>query len=274
MLETSGRSMIAPTREELLRHGAGEVVLGVRNLIVQYAPRVVINCIGETDWRICEQKRNEAELSNVRIPEAVSMTLNRTSHFVHISSDAVFGGGLPPYSPSDPRCPVSTYGSQKAEAERIVLGLAQDNVSILRGAFFGYPDAERTNFFKFLIQAFSRGKSVEGYCDFVNNPVSVHTFARLIARVVDFGPIGLGHFGTERGYSKWEFATLVANSMKYPEDLVVKVTSPESSVASGGLNLTLESESSWSKLGYRTPEMLAEIISAREEFERWNSLGN
>lgn len=273
LLEASG-DVITPSRSELLASGGGNLIRGAKNLMAEYSPSRVVNCVAETDWIACRDHPEESEIPNVRLPEALSLALSENSHLVHVSTDAVFGGGSAPYSIADETCPMSNYGLQKAQAEQLVLRNAPGNVSILRGSFFGIPHGNRTNIFKFLIEALRKGRAVEGYSDFINNPVSVHTFTQAITRVLDFGPIGLGHLGTERGYSKFEFACVVARSLDAPEDLIGEVLSPPSSVAFGGLDLTLESEQTWSKLAMRTPEMLDEISSMHGELKRWAPLGN
>ena len=274
LLEASGAASIAPSRNEILILGQGDPVVGVKNLIAEYSPKKLINCIAEIEWKTCRDFPSESEVPNVKIPEAIATSLSERAHFIHVSTDAVFGGASAPYSLNDKTCPVSTYGSQKAEAERLLLSICPDNVSVLRGAFFGLPGKGRNNVLKFFLEAFLKGKPVEGYTDFVNSPVSVDTFARAVMRVLNHGPIGVGHFGSERGYSKWEFASLVAKSLELPESLVIKSVSPISSVAHGGLDLTLESRESWSKLGTRAPEMLSEISEMQHEFEGWTDFGN
>jgi len=274
LLESTGTSFLAPSRDEVLLLGKGDLVIGIRNLIAECAPGNVINCIAQTDWRTCRDFPIESEVPNVKVPEGIANSLSGKIHLVHVSSDAVFGAGSAPYQIGDSPCPISAYGSQKAEAEKLLLNLASDNVSILRGAFFGLPGQGRNNVFKYLLEAFAQGKSVHGYTDFVNSPVSVDTFARTVMRVLEIGPIGVGHFGSERGFSKWEFASLVAQNLQVPEALVIKAESPTSSVAHGGLDLTLESGSSWSRLGMVQPEMLKEIMSMKESLGGRISLGD
>lgn len=264
LLEASGTPLIAPSREDILILGRGDPISGVKKLIAESSPGNLINCIAEIDWKTCRDFPVDTKVPNVKIPEAILTSLTERTHFIHVSTDAVFGGASAPYSPSDKPCPMSTYGSQKAQAERLLLNLAPDNVSVLRGAFFGLPSKGRTNILKFLLENFSQGESVEGYIDFVNSPVAVDTFARAVTGVLKLGPIGVGHFGCERGYSKWEFASLVASSLGLPQSLVIKSPAPISSVAHGGLDLTLESEGSWSKLGMRAPEMLSEVSKVLE----------
>lgn len=274
MLEASGMTVVAPTRDQLVAFGDGKVINGIAKLTLELRPKNVINCIAETDWRTCEEHPAQAEVPNIRIPEAAALGLPKDSHFIQISTDAVFGGGVAPYTLANEKCPVSEYGLQKAAAEDRLLNIARGRVSILRGAFFGLPIRGRNNILRHLIEAFRLGKSVEGYSNFVNNPVSVHTFARMVALVLEIGPIGIGHFGAERGYSKWEFASLVAEALGVPEQLIVRVPAPKSSVAHGGLDLTLDSESSWSRIGLEPPQMLAEVTDMRDEMRRWVSFGN
>ncbi|HEX8691215.1 MAG TPA: sugar nucleotide-binding protein [Longimicrobium sp.] len=50
----------------------------------------------------------------------------RGAALVHVSTDVVFDGERAPYAESDPPAPVTAYGRWKAEAERLVRGIAPD----------------------------------------------------------------------------------------------------------------------------------------------------
>lgn len=258
-LQSTNFQIVYPNRAEILAKGEGDLLVGIKAIIGEHNPTCIVNSMARTNWIECKDSPVETSMINVTVPELLSKFMPENSHLIQVSSDSVFGAGLAPYSPLDAPCPTSTYGAQKAEAERLVLANSPNNVSIVRGAFFGQSDRGRPNFMGHLLDKLANGQHVTGYTNFKNSPVSVITFARSIARLASLGPASIGHFGAEAGYSKYEFARLVGSEIGARLDLIEPIEAPSSSIAMGGLDLSLDSKSTWAKLDVSPPEMKSEV---------------
>jgi dTDP-4-dehydrorhamnose reductase len=98
------------------------------------APDVVVNLAGESRPDVVERDPESFEILNVRLPAILSTWCDQHSaHYVHVSTQGVFGGENPPYAPDSPMEPVNEYGKQKAQAEQLVR--RGENWTILRPTF-------------------------------------------------------------------------------------------------------------------------------------------
>lgn len=96
----------------------------------------------------------------------------RGLRFVHVSTNAVFGGDRPPYGEDDTPDPVNAYGRLKAEADRGVLE-ANPDAGILRPILmFGWPPVgARGNPVTMVLEALRAGRTVRLVDDVRENPV-------------------------------------------------------------------------------------------------------
>ncbi len=118
-----GWEVIAPTHAEL------DLIDGdtVDAALSTAAPDLIINCAAQRKPDLCEADTPEVRALNIHLPERLA---RRGIPLVHISTDYVFNGANAPYAPDARRCPVNTYGRQKALAEQAVE--SYDHVLILR----------------------------------------------------------------------------------------------------------------------------------------------
>lgn len=108
------------------------------SLIAQLAgikPDAIINLAGQNSPDVVERNPGKYRPVNVEVPAFLSAWSQANGcHYVHVSSQAVFGGMpegltqshmvasfLPPYGPDSPRMPVNQYGLQKLQAESEVI---------------------------------------------------------------------------------------------------------------------------------------------------------
>ncbi|WP_431039281.1 sugar nucleotide-binding protein [Streptomyces sp. P6-2-1] len=97
-----------------LRDGAA-----IDRLVDAVAPRVVVNVSsGGADRTVTAEGAGRLALAVAR----------RGARLVHVSSDAVFSGGLPAYAEHHAPDPVTPYGAAKAAAETVVRLVAPDAV--------------------------------------------------------------------------------------------------------------------------------------------------
>jgi len=97
---------------------------------------VVINLIGENSPDRVEQNPEEYWFQNGEIPLALKRWSERRKRWlIHVSTQAVFGGRIPPYRavlpPADVDRPVNEYGKQKLKAEQLMMMRHQETLVYL-----------------------------------------------------------------------------------------------------------------------------------------------
>ena len=103
-------------------------------VIDKYAPDVILNLAGENRPDVVERTPGTTRQINVDVPDMLAAWCDaHDSHYIHISSQAVFSGDDPPYGPESPLSPINKYGEQKAEAEALVR--QRTNWTIVRPTF-------------------------------------------------------------------------------------------------------------------------------------------
>lgn len=89
-------------------------------------PDVIINLAGESRVDVVEQEARAYGEINVDVPVRLShWCSDRSVRFIQVSSQGVFSGEHPPYSPTSVPDPITAYGRQKARADSAVLSAGQ-----------------------------------------------------------------------------------------------------------------------------------------------------
>jgi dTDP-4-dehydrorhamnose reductase len=253
-----------PSREDLVREGDGDFVLGAESAILSLRPNIVINLVAQTDFRICSESPAESSQANVDLPMRIAKALPNAAQLIHLSSDSVFGGGTSPYGVESPGCPTSSYGLQKWEADNGIIE-NRSNFLILRGSFFGFSFGGRLGTLEFFANAIRDGQSVPGFVDYVNNPISLIDLEGVVHRSISSSIRGVLHLGANNSLSKYEFGVLVAEAMGSSKDLIIPTPSPEGFHSHGGLDLSLDSCSSWDALGLHQPSVEEGVLKSLRE---------
>lgn len=105
---------------------------------------VVINTSSYTAVDAAETDEEVAYAVNARAPELLAAAAREVgAHFVHISTDYVFGAGVPrrPLQIDDPKHPNTVYGASKLAGERAVLD-AHPDAAIVRTAWLFTGDLQ------------------------------------------------------------------------------------------------------------------------------------
>ena len=145
----------------------------VRRLLDASRFDAVLHAAGE--GRVDEVERDPGAARPSLVDAAVLLaheTAARGLRFVHVSTNAVFGGDRPPYDEGDEPDPVNAYGRLKAEADRRVLA-ANPEAGILRPILmFGWPPpGARANPVTMVLDALRAGRPVRLVDDVRENPV-------------------------------------------------------------------------------------------------------
>ncbi|WP_434529980.1 SDR family oxidoreductase (plasmid) [Haloarcula sp. NS06] len=88
----------------------------ISELVADHDPDAIVNAAAFADVDACELKRDRAWAVNTTgTRNAAVAAAEADAHFIHISTDYVFGGGPneAPYAETDPPCPLNYYGATK-----------------------------------------------------------------------------------------------------------------------------------------------------------------
>ena len=139
---------------------------------------VVFLCAAVTSIEVCRTQPAETRLVNVeRTLSLARLLAARGAHVVFLSTNQVFDGSRPHRLASDPTCPQTEYGRQKAEAERGILDLGGAVVRLTKVM------AEVPPLFRSWDAALREGRTIAPFEDLFFSPVPLDAVMRTLVEV-------------------------------------------------------------------------------------------
>ena len=103
----------------------------VENVLDDFKPHVVVHAAAERRPDVVSKQTEQAQALNVGATEILTqLCQERGTFLIYISTDYVFDGKHPPYTPSASTNPLNTYGITKRDGEMVVC--KYKNVAVLR----------------------------------------------------------------------------------------------------------------------------------------------
>lgn len=199
----------------------------LRNRLMEYRPQVVLNAAAYTNVDACESNRELATRVNATaVGEVASICDELEAKLIHISTDYVFSGGKnTPYQEKDETHPLNFYGQTKLLGENLASS-KNPRTWIVRTSWI-YKSGFR-NFPSVVIDKLRQGSDFQVVDDQVGAPTSASSLVSSLRQLVEVSPdFGVYHV-TNSGQTSWyEFARLIAQSLKLDEILIKPVTSSE-----------------------------------------------
>lgn len=227
-------------------------------------PEWIVHCAAATDVDRCEQNPDWAFALNRDMPAAIAAAAVDTgASMVHISTDAVFDGGLGPHRESDPTRPINTYGESKLSGERAVLA-ANPSAAIVRTNFFGWSPPGRLSLAEWFLENLRAGEPCHGFTDISISPLLANQLAGVLLRIQEVGLSGVYHVGSEDSVSKYDFGVSLAKAFALDSSLIQPVGVDQGRLrAARPRDLALESEKVQRALGLKLPTTQAGIEDLR-----------
>lgn len=170
---------------------------------------VAVFCAGITKVDFCEKDKIISKMVNVEhMFKLARMLAEKGTHIIYLSSNAVFDGSKERPTHEDTVSPITEYGRQKAEAERLLLNKYPRSVTILRltkvlGAL--------NPLFDDWSLALKRGDSIWPFSDMYIAPIPLSFVISVIRLAVDRNITGVFHLSGDKDFSYSDIAFMAAD---------------------------------------------------------------
>jgi dTDP-4-dehydrorhamnose reductase len=201
----AGRSVAAPQHHVDLSD-----LPSIERLFAAAEPTHVMLTAATTNVAWCESQPAESRRVNVEGVAAVAAEAARSgAHLTFFSTDYVFDGSAGPYAETDRTHPINVYGSQKLEAEALVLERA-DALVVRTCQVFG-PDPRRANYVLRTVDSARAGREIHAPTDMLGTPTFAPDLGRIVVELAIAGDTGLWHVAGAEHVSRFELARMAVD---------------------------------------------------------------
>jgi dTDP-4-dehydrorhamnose reductase len=199
----------------------------VQDMIGAIRPDVIIHPAANPNVEFCEEHAEETRRINVEgSRNIINAARDVGAKYVFFSSDYVFDGINGPYAEDDTPNPVSEYGKQKLEVEKIIQSTLTDYLIIRITVVYGW-ERHGKNFVMGLIKNLSGGKTMKVPCDQVGSPTYVNNMAQVVKELIEKGKTGIYHVAGSDIMDRYTFALKAAEIFDLDKDLLIPVKTAE-----------------------------------------------
>ncbi|MDE0973881.1 MAG: SDR family oxidoreductase [Candidatus Nanopelagicales bacterium] len=187
-----------------------------------FAPEVIIHTAAEGRVDAVQKRIDEFRALNVELPSLLSeYAKNSGAQIVHLSSNAVFGGGAESYSDYSRFDPINGYGVLKAEAEKSVIEQNPNALVVRPILMYGWPQPSgRQNPVTSWISSLREGKMIRVVDDVWTEPLAAWDCAEAIWCALDERMSGPLNVSGGVKMSLFEFAHAVASVFDLDSSLI------------------------------------------------------
>jgi dTDP-4-dehydrorhamnose reductase len=195
----------------------------LQSLLEDFAPHGVVHTAAVSDPGVCQAQ--PARTRRVNVAAAVDLAhrcAERRIAFAFTSSDLVFDGRRAPYSELDTPSPISTYGEQKAAAERGILN-AHPLAAVCRMPLMIGPSAAgAVRFEETIARRLQAGRTVDLFVDEYRTPVDTDSAAAGPLLALERGS-GVLHLGGRLRASRHDIGAMIAGILGADKGLLKPV---------------------------------------------------
>ena len=193
----------------------------IENIVKKINPDIIINCAALTDLDSIEKESKNAYEVNAYGAGNISKIASKYSkRLIHISTDSVFDGKKGNYLESDKPNPINEYSKSKKLGEDFVKENSKDFV-IVRTNFYG-NNKERKFLFNWILENFKQNKKFGGFTNILFNPLEIENLSISLLELSELKYTGILHMGSDKIYSKYEFAKIICEKLGYNRNLLFK----------------------------------------------------
>ncbi|KAH7873716.1 uncharacterized protein C8R40DRAFT_1111459 [Lentinula edodes] len=217
------------------RTGDGLVPLDLTNtkevekVFTEFKPNWVIHCAAERRPDVAEKDPQGAQKLNVNVSRHLASLAKSLKYtLVYVSTDYVFDGNSPPYTPSAKTNPLQLYGRTKRDGEEAVLSVNGAKVIVLRVPVLYGPAPKNSdsavNILLDVVQDQS-GKQYKMDHYATRYPTNVVDIANFLVRLSEFKKTAtvppILHYSAAEPFTKYEMCLVFAKILNLPHGHIV-----------------------------------------------------
>ena len=246
-------------------------IIDIRNIesieivIKKINPDIVFNCAAITKLDEIEKNSKNAFAVNAYGAENIAKIVSKYSkRLIHISTDSIFDGKKGNYLENEEGKPINEYGKSKKLGEQLVKEIS-NNCIIVRTNFYGNNN-EGKFLFNWILQNLKQNKKFDGFTNVFFNPLEIKNLSNSLIELSELDYTGVLHIGSDKTYSKYNFAKIIAEKLGYNTDLVNEGKIEEIELTAKRPKNTSLNNQLFNKLIKNKPETLEEWLEKNKNF--------
>jgi len=237
----------------------------VEDVIKKTNPAIIINCAAITELdKIEKESKNAYEVNSYGAQNIAKISSKYSTRLIHISTDSVFDGKKGNYLESNKPNPINEYGKSKNLGEELVKESSK-NFVIVRTNFYG-NNKEGKFLFNWILENFKQNKKFGGFTNIFFNPLEIENLSISLLELSELDYTGILHMGSDKIYSKYKFAKIIAEKLGYDSNLIFEKNLEEGElIAKRPQNTSLNNQLS-KKLIKNQPQNLEDWLEKKKNF--------
>tara|TARA_Y100001970_G_scaffold294299_1_gene450069 strand:+ start:24399 stop:25271 length:873 start_codon:yes stop_codon:yes gene_type:complete len=213
----------------------------ILNICKEINPDVVINCSAITDVAKCEIEKELAYSVHVKgIENLIYCCSQNNAKLIHFSSDYVFDGTKNPYSELSKPSPINYYGTTKNKADKLISDELSNFLILRTSILYGSNDSLKTDYVGEVLTQLKVFGEISADNVRIKYPVFIDNLSDIVNQLINENKNGLYNIATDKGYTRYEWAKLIANIFEL--DGNIKVTEEISYNSNRPKNVKLETK--------------------------------
>jgi dTDP-4-dehydrorhamnose reductase len=198
-------------------------------LVTRIRPDVLIHAAAEGSVDAVEANPLKYKYVNQTLPgQLAKLTKEHSIQYVYLSSNAVYGDQLFPWTEESAQFPVNIYGTLKANAELNVFDANSSALIVRPIIMYGWPlETKRDNPVSFWIRQLSSGKSVSVVSDVRTQPLYAGDCAKIMWTSIRREIHGSLNISGGSTLSLFDFARLSASVFDFNPKSVLEISSQD-----------------------------------------------
>lgn len=191
----------------------------VQEMVLSFAPKIIINCAAFTRVDECEEKKDLAfAVNGAGVGHLAEAACQTGAYFVHFSTDYIFDGTKgTSYGEDDPATPLSIYGASKWEGECLVRKHLEDYLLIRTQWLYG---EDGNHFVKTILRLAETQDVLKVVDDQVGSPTWTEDLAEATLALIEREATGTYHLVND-GYCSWyQFASRIIEEAGLPTKVI------------------------------------------------------
>jgi len=179
-------------------------------------PDLVIHTAAMASLSACEQKPELAQRINAAAAEELAVWCNSVgARLVHLSTDIVFKGDMPPYDEASATEPVNAYGRSKLDGERAVRRISQDHAVVRIALAMGRGLGPIKNFADWFMERLRTGQEIPLFQDEIRTPTFVQALADMLWKIAFSREQGVFHLCGDQALNRFELGRMFCDYLGY-----------------------------------------------------------